>query len=83
MGSCSDDRLRDDTYLRRHLNLFRYSIYKYSSESSESAAANDLMGRCRMVQADTAFLWFMFGMVAVTVALGIFGKSGKRGGAMV
>ncbi|CAG8974971.1 hypothetical protein HYALB_00012094 [Hymenoscyphus albidus] len=83
VGSCSDGRLSLDTYLNKHVNLFRPSQLKFTNDSSRKDIFNELTSRCRMVQADTAFIWLMFGMVVVTAALSIFGKSGKRGGAIV
>lgn len=83
MGNCAEDKMNGKTYPDRHYDLFRVSKYKYTNQDSQRTADDDFIGRCRSIQADTAFIWFMFGMVAVTVALGIFSKSGKRGGAMV
>ncbi|KAE9374782.1 hypothetical protein N431DRAFT_455509 [Stipitochalara longipes BDJ] len=48
-----------------------------------SAALNDVFSRCRMAQADTAFLWILFILFLVTVGLTFMSRSSKRGGALV
>jgi hypothetical protein len=47
------------------------------------AAKADYSNRCRMAQADTAFIWILFILFLVTVGLTFMSRSSKRGGALV
>ncbi|KAL2068161.1 hypothetical protein VTL71DRAFT_16259 [Oculimacula yallundae] len=46
-------------------------------------AKDFIITRCRMEQAETAVLWILVICFLATVILAFFGRSGKRGGAMV
>ncbi|RDL35040.1 uncharacterized protein BP5553_06971 [Venustampulla echinocandica] len=84
-GSCTDETYKG--YLVKHFDLFRPSIYKeYHTTDVDKRAGlieDDIHGRCREFQANTAFIWFMFACFVGTFALGFLAKSGRRGGAMV
>ncbi|KAH8683307.1 marvel domain-containing protein [Tricladium varicosporioides] len=91
VGSCGDVRESYDNYIVKHAKLFLPFIYKHividsktqRYSADEAKTLEDTQGRCRMFQADTAFLWFMFATFAVTLTLTFFQKSGKRGGGIV
>ncbi|KAH6684167.1 marvel domain-containing protein [Halenospora varia] len=90
VGSCAETVSRTSNgYLDKHAKLFPPSIYKHvilgkdGFSYDQDKFIEDTRGRCRMFQADTAFLWFMFATFAVTLALTFFQKSGKRGGGIV
>lgn len=51
--------------------------------NSEQAAVNDATARCRMVQAETAFLWILVVCYVGTIVLAFFGRSGNKDGALV
>jgi len=53
------------------------------SYNDDQAVLADATARCRMVQADTAFIWILFICFLGTVALAFFSKSSRRGGAIV
>lgn len=80
VGSCTDL-----IYLSDHAKTISPSHQKsYSGNEgqAEHNALNDVEGRCREVQATTAFLWFLFACFAVTVGLSFMSK-GKGRGSMV
>jgi len=85
VGSCADQS--DDGYLARHLGTFAPSLNKYDNDNNANQEAtdltNDTISRCRMIQADTAFIWFLSGCFLVTVVLSFLNKSSKRGGSLV
>jgi hypothetical protein len=60
---------------------YGYQLTDGNLDKWERDMLNDIMGRCRMVQAETAFIWFLFGAFLATAALGFMSRS--RGGAMV
>jgi hypothetical protein len=57
----------------------------YDSDEKKAAqkAKDDIIGRCRTAQADTAFIWILFIFFIVTVGLTFMSRSSKRGGALV
>jgi len=68
-----------------HAKIFVPSIFKYAGESTkdyERDFVNDTIGRCRMIQAETAFIWFLAGAFIVTLALSFMHKSTKHHGSM-
>ncbi|KAF4634610.1 hypothetical protein G7Y89_g3503 [Cudoniella acicularis] len=80
-GSCTDTS--DSGYLGQKFNVFRPDDTKFTDGNAATELLNDIEARCREFQADTAFLWFLFGTFAVTLVLSFLGKSGGRGGSIV
>jgi len=81
VGSCTDG-----LYLYDHQNTFLPSDQKIENEEyfqGDAAALNDLEKRCRMVQADTAFLWFAFAASAAAVVLSNMSRKSGLGGSIV
>jgi hypothetical protein len=69
-----------------HQNTFLPSDQKIENEEyfqGDAAALNDLEKRCRMVQADTAFLWFAFAASAAAVVLSNISRKSGLGGSIV
>ncbi|PMD43660.1 hypothetical protein L207DRAFT_564297 [Hyaloscypha variabilis F] len=62
--------------------VIQVSQYKNYNDDV-NAATNDIISRCRMAQADTAFLWILFIFYLLTVGLTFMSRSSKRGGALV
>ncbi|KAG9235510.1 marvel domain-containing protein [Amylocarpus encephaloides] len=88
VGNCGDITKDStiDSYMGKHLNMFRSSKYKDYDGNAEQRfqkSLDDIGSRCRIFQAETAFLWFMSVCFVVTLALTFLSRSGKRGGAMV
>lgn len=81
-GSCTDG-----VYLYYHQGTFEPSSQKLYGDDSgtkwEEDFANDTIGRCREVQATTAFVWFLASVFMVTLALGFKQRTTKHGGHMV
>jgi hypothetical protein len=84
VGSCTDI-----LYLNGHSNPFAPSQDKVfpgvgdNAEKYAKAILDDATYRCRMSQADTAIIWFLFGTFLAALVLSFVGRSGKRGGAIV
>ncbi|KAH8798948.1 marvel domain-containing protein [Hyaloscypha sp. PMI_1271] len=76
-GSCTDL-----DYLTDHAKLFAADANKFAGKS-ENDVIQDTQNRCRMVQAETAFVWFLFGAFVVTLALSFMQKTTKHSGNMV
>ncbi len=70
------------------MNVFAPSVFKYAKDANDQSKLvqefdADYTNRCRMIQAEAAFIWFMFGCFLVTLALSFTNKTTKRGGAIV
>lgn len=87
VGDCGDSS--DFGYLSEHINIFAPNPDKYLDDYVNNQKkfvreyTDDTISRCRMVQANTALIWFMFGCFVVTLVLSFTNKTTKRGGAMV
>ncbi|KAF8862051.1 hypothetical protein BDZ45DRAFT_687065 [Acephala macrosclerotiorum] len=87
VGDCSD--VSDFGYIAKHVTLFGPSVYKYLEKDTGNTGAYerdfdaDCTYRCRLIQANTALIWFLFGTFLVTLALSFTNKTTKRGGALV
>jgi hypothetical protein len=75
------------TYIWKHLDPFQPSKnknYGYGSDDDRTKAAyEDIAGRCRIFQAETAFIWFMFALFCVSIGLTFIHKTSKRSGGIV
>ena len=77
VGSCTNL-----LYLYDHQKTIDPSLEKFYSNNQKKAvqmALDDLEGRCRELQASTAFLWFLFACFAVTVGLSFVSRGKGRG----
>jgi len=81
-GNCTDG-----VYLYYHQGTFEPSSRKLYGDDTgkkwEEDFANDTIGRCREVQATTAFVWFLASVFMVTLALGFKQRTTKHGGNIV
>ncbi|TVY84898.1 hypothetical protein LSUE1_G000329 [Lachnellula suecica] len=84
VGDCGDTS--NNGYLGQHAKTFEPSDvknYGYTRDDKslgkwEKDFINDTSSRCRMIQAETAFIWFMFAGFLATTALSFMNRS--RGG---
>lgn len=86
VGNCADHS--DFGYLSHHLKTFQPSTKKFDDQYNghnlnhiAQLTLNDTIARCRMAQADTAFLWFSFACAAGCVVLSFFVQ--KRGSSSI
>ncbi|RDW70016.1 hypothetical protein BP5796_08413 [Coleophoma crateriformis] len=76
IGSCSDQ------YYVASRQIFRVGLY-YHQSMKASQYLKLLESRCRMVQADTTFLWILFACFVATAVLGLAGGRSKGRGSFV
>lgn len=87
IGDCGD--VSDSGYVSKHVKLFGPSVDKYLQKDNGNTGAYerdfkaDCTYRCRLIQANTALIWFLFGTFLITLALSFTNKTTKRGGALV
>jgi hypothetical protein len=84
VGNCGDLfylSAHDKTFMPSLGKSYGYQLSDKTKGRWERDMMTDIRGRCRMVQAETAFLWFLFAAFAATSALGFLSRS--RGSAMV
>ena len=78
VGNCSDI-----FYLEKSYGVFGQSLRKLYDTTKEEKhvrrALADTESRCRIAQADTAFIWFAFAAFLVTIGLAFVHRGGKRG----
>jgi len=56
------------------------NYYGNNQQQIDDNVVKDIESRCRLAQADEAFLWIAVICFIATAVLGFLGKSGKRGG---
>jgi hypothetical protein len=80
VGSCTNAIYLSDN--AKTVAPSQYKAYPGNEQQIAKAFINDVEGRCREIQATTAFLWFLFACFAVTVGLSFMSR-GKGGGSIV
>ncbi|TAQ90397.1 hypothetical protein B7494_g1226 [Chlorociboria aeruginascens] len=81
VGSCTNGQ-----YLYDHAKMILPShdkIYHGSNKQQVSEALSDVEGRCKELQASTAFLWFTFACFAGTIVTGFLGGKGRGSSSIV
>jgi len=70
-------------YWAKIQKVLAFSDNKIYNSDSEDYIRNLIIARCRMEQADTAFLWILFIFFIGTVALSFSSKFHRGGGGIV